>query len=157
MTCTEPLTHVQMTDLHMHIHRLNDRYTGLRDRVDLLDIVSKDTNQTLKITDHKVDQLIDFTDELTSRLNDHDRRFETIRAKLIEHDRRFELIDEKLAEHDKRFQAIDERFDAVDRRFEAVDKRFDAMDQKMDQGFAELDERFSELKALLVDALERKN
>lgn len=131
----------------MYLHRLHDQYIVIRDRVDVLEEGTQETNRKLGIVEFKVDELMKWTtawhQRVERRLDGYDKRFVSIDERFDAVDKRFEAVDEKLAEHDKRFESIDEKL-------AEHDKRFDAMDRKMDQ-------KFDELKALLVDALERKN
>lgn len=71
-----------------------------------------------------------------------------ILAKLEDHDKRFDSIEERLDGHDKRFDSIKERLDGHDKQFDSINKRFKKIEVRLDKIEANQQEIISMLNSV---------
>jgi septation ring formation regulator EzrA len=67
------------------------------------------------------------------------RKQDLILNKLEEYDKRFDTIDRRFGEHDKRFDIIDRKFGEYDKRFDTIDRRFNEVTNTLDKIVGELE------------------
>lgn len=88
----------------------------------------------LKDTQKHVERIEDHVGLLTTKVVEHDQRFDAIDRRLDTIDQRLDTIDTRLDAHDKRFDSVDKRFDSHDKRFDSVDGQL----RTIAEGVAEL-------------------
>lgn len=121
----------QRLDTHLDISSM--RFSSLEKAVDALRDTM--TAQYLTITGQladtrkRIDRIEEHVGFLTTKVLEHDKRFDAIDERLDAIDERLDGIDERLAAHDRRFDAIDARFDAVDAQLETIIGGIDGLRQ----------------------------
>ena len=118
----------------------------------------------LKVSDmlSRMNQRTDFLDRRISEVRDDgDTMLRMELGGSLTHvetrlDERFAIVGDRFAELNDRFAQVDDRFDRVEDRFAAVNERFDqvndqlvAVNERLDARFANVNDRFEELKQLI--------
>ena len=93
--------------------------------------------------------------DLQAKVAAHDSKLEQILATQLAHGSRSDQIDVRLKHIDIRLDGLETRFDGLETRFDGLETRFDGLETRFDRRFADQDNRFDRVDALLAEVLSR--
>jgi len=74
-------------------------------------------------------EMVALRNEMNSRFDGVDKRFDDVDGRLNSMDKRFDDVDGRLNSMDKRFDDVDGRLISMDKRFDKVDGRLDKLEE----------------------------
>ena len=116
-----------------NVRNLNNERLSLLERI-------KEVEDKMEEKPVSAEKFEEFSQWVTSRVDEHNAHFDTTDKRLDENNLRFDIHDHRLDENNKRFDTIDKRLDENNSRFDIHDKRLDENNLRFDIHDHRLDE-----------------